>query len=64
MRTGISELSGWDLEIPKVQEPAEIEDAQSFGPGRAPLERLPAEVLGERLADDSYTHLLTNIQMK
>ena len=64
VRTGISELSGWDLEIPKVQEPAEIEVAQTFGPGRAPLERLPAEVLGERLADDSYTHLLTSIQTK
>ena len=64
VRTGISELSGWDLEIPKLQEPAEIEVTQSFGPGQAPLERLPAEVLGERVADDIYTRLLTNIQMK
>ena len=54
IRTGISELSGWDLEIPKVQEPAEIEVAQSFGQGQAPLERLPAEVLGERVADDIF----------
>ena len=65
IRTGISELSGWDLEIPKVQEPAEIEAAHSFGQGQAPLERLPAEVLGERVADDIfYTLLLTNMKTK
>ena len=64
VRTGISELSGWDLEIPTLQEPAEIEVAESFSPGQAPLERLPAEVLGERVADDIYTRLLTKFQMK
>lgn len=46
LRTGISELSGWDLEIPRRQEPAEIQE-KSYGPGQAPIERLPAEVLGE-----------------
>jgi len=46
LRTGISELSGWDLEIPQRQDPAEIQE-KSFGRGQAPIERLPAEVLGE-----------------
>ena len=46
-RTGISELSGWDLELPRRQEPAEIEAEKSYGAGEAPIERLPVEVLGE-----------------
>ncbi|KAK4696641.1 hypothetical protein P7C71_g1308, partial [Lecanoromycetidae sp. Uapishka_2] len=49
LRTGISELSGWDLEIPRRQEPAEIQE-KSYGPGQAPIERLPAEVLDEIIA--------------
>ena len=44
---GISELSGWDLELPRRQEPAEIQVEKSYGPGEAPIERLPVEVLGE-----------------
>ena len=52
VRTGISELSGWDVDIPRLQEPAEIDVVKSFGPGKAPLERLPAEVLGEPLPND------------
>lgn len=47
LRTGISELSGWDLELPKHQEPAEIQVEKSYRPGEAPVERLPVEVLGE-----------------
>lgn len=47
LRTGISELSGWDLELPRRQEPAEIQVEKSYGPGEAPIERLPVEVLGE-----------------
>ena len=48
IRTDISELSGWDLELPRRQEPLEIEVQKSYGPGQAPIERLPAEVLGEQ----------------
>ena len=46
LRTGISELSGWDLELPKRQEvrPAEKKE---YAQGESPLEKLPAEVLGE-----------------
>ena len=47
LRTGISELSGWDLEPPRRQQPAEIQTDKSYGPGEAPIERLPVEVLGE-----------------
>ena len=47
LRTGISELSGWNLELPRRQEPAEIQVEKSYGPGEAPVERLPVEVLGE-----------------
>ena len=47
LRTGISELSGWDLEPPRRQEPAEIRSGKSYGPGEAPIERLPVEVLGK-----------------
>lgn len=47
LRTGISELSGWDLEPTRRQEPVEIDVAKSYGPGEAPVERLPVEVLGE-----------------
>lgn len=46
LRTGISELSGWDLEPTRRQEPVEIDVAKSYGPGEAPIERLPVEVLG------------------
>ena len=46
LRTGISELSGWDLDVLQCPEPAEIQE-KSFGPGESPIERLPAEVLGE-----------------
>lgn len=54
IRTGISELSGWDLELPRRQEPLEIEIQKSYHPGQAPIERLPAEVLGEQ----SFRHRL------
>ena len=47
LRTGISELSGWDLEPPRPHDPAEIQVGKSFRPGEAPVERLPVEVLGE-----------------
>ena len=48
LRTGISELSGWDWEPPKYAEPIVLDVVKAFGPGEAPLERLPAEILGER----------------
>lgn len=47
LRTGISELSGWDSDITKPQQPQPIVIKQEFGPGEAPLERLPVEVLGK-----------------
>ena len=47
LRTGISELSGWDLEAPKTEEPQLIESPKNYGPGQSPLERLPAEILGK-----------------
>lgn len=50
LRTGISELSGWDLELPRPQEPTEIEVEKSYAPGEAPIERLPVEVLDEIIA--------------
>ena len=49
LRTGISELSGWDLEPPRRQESAEIQAEKSYRPGEAPIERLPVEVLGKSL---------------
>lgn len=48
LRTGISELSGWDWEPPKYAEPIVLDVVKTFGPGEAPLERLPAEILGEK----------------
>lgn len=47
LRTGISELSGWDLELPRRQEPLDTEAPKHFGSGEAPIERLPVEVLGK-----------------
>ena len=44
LRTGISELSGWDFGI--RQEPVAPTVKKANGPGEAPLERLPAEILG------------------
>lgn len=46
LRTGISELSGWDWEPPKLVEPV-LDVAKVYAPGEAPLERLPAEILGK-----------------
>lgn len=46
LRTGISELSGWEWEPPKVVEPVVLKTAKSYEPGEAPLERLPMEILG------------------
>ena len=55
LRTGISELSGWELAFPKSDEPQPIVVQQEFGPGEAPLERLPAEVLGKSRYLDAFT---------
>lgn len=46
LRTGISELSGWDREPVKVPEPRHGDVKKNYGLGEAPLERLPIEVLG------------------
>ena len=47
MRSGISELSGWDSEPRQEAQPMPVEPAKQNGPGAASLERLPAEILGE-----------------
>lgn len=47
LRTGISELSGWDWEASRVVEPIVLDVVKTYGPGEAPLERLPVEILGE-----------------
>lgn len=47
LRTGISELSGWDWEAPRAAEPQLLDLVKAYGPGEAPLERLPVEILGE-----------------
>lgn len=47
LRTGAFELSGWDRDPPKAQHPQPAVVKKAFGPGEAPLERLPAEVLGK-----------------
>lgn len=47
MRTGISELSGWDWEASRAVEPIVLDVVKTYGPGEAPLERLPVEILGE-----------------
>ncbi len=60
LRTGISEWSGWDSEDPKSQQPQPIVVKQEFGPGEAPLERLPAEVLGKLICQGNIsTYMLT-----
>lgn len=48
LRTGISELSGWEWEPPKPVEPIVLDVVKSYGPGEAPLERLPMEILGKQ----------------
>lgn len=48
LRTGISELSGWDLDLPKRQEVRPVEKKE-YAKGESPLEKLPAEVLGKKV---------------
>ncbi|KAL9100347.1 MAG: hypothetical protein Q9163_004269 [Psora crenata] len=55
LRTGISELSGWDLDLPRGQEARAVQDKQ-YGEGEAPLEKLPVEVL-----DDIIAHLAVDL---
>ena len=59
VRTGISELSGWDLDLPRRQEPLDVEAPKNYGPGEAPIERLPVEVLGKSPHDEHHGQLLT-----
>ena len=47
LRTGISELSGFDLDLPRRQDVPPVEKKQ-YGKGESPIETLPTEVLGER----------------
>lgn len=59
MRTGISELSGWDWEPRQEPQPISVEPSKDNGPGEAPLEGLPAEILGERGQDLMQAPVLT-----
>ena len=47
LRTGISELSGWDDEPPRKKVSTKVEAPKQYGPGESPFERLPVEVLGK-----------------
>ena len=47
LRTSVSEVSGWEWESPRVAEPMALDVVKTYGPGEAPLERLPVEILGE-----------------
>ena len=46
LRTGVSELPGWDWKPSLLGEASRLELPKAHGPGEAPLERLPTEVLG------------------
>ena len=46
LRTGVAEITSWGWEPPKRALPASIETTKPCGPGEAPLERLPVEILG------------------
>ena len=48
LRTGISELSGWEAEATPVATVETPHVEKSFGVGQSPLEMLPAEILGEK----------------
>ena len=48
LRTGISELTGWDFDLPRRQGVRLVQQKQ-YRKGEAPLEKLPIEVLGERI---------------
>lgn len=61
LRTGISELSGWDWEAPRVAEPILLDVVKTHGPGEAPLERLPVEILGEVDTPFSVVATLTTL---
>lgn len=55
LRTGISELSGWEGE-PTTAAPIETPKAvKSYGAGQAPLEVLPFEILGKNTLENSIT---------
>ncbi|KAG8530938.1 uncharacterized protein KY384_004295 [Bacidia gigantensis] len=51
LRTGISELSGWDLEFPRRKEEDRPVKKKEYGSGEAPLEKLPSEVLDDVIAN-------------
>ena len=53
LRTGISELSGWEgqeIQAVAVETPNVV---KSFGPGQSPLEMLPTEILGKNANEKS-----------
>ena len=57
LRTGISELSGWESEPTKAPEIATPHVAKSYVAGQAPLERLPMEILGKSATDMFHFHV-------
>lgn len=46
LRTGVAEITSWDWEPPQREVSSGIETTKLCGPGEAPLERLPVEILG------------------
>lgn len=52
LRTGISELSGWEGEPIKVAAVETPNVVKTFGAGQSPLETLPMEILGKN-ADEN-----------
>ena len=66
LRTGISEWSGWKSDAPKPEQLQPAVVKQEFGPGNAPLERLPAEVLGKEICQTTIlvTYRLTTLNRR
>ena len=54
LRTGISELSGWEGEPTNVVIMETPHVVESFRAGQSPLEMLPMEILGENADDNFY----------
>lgn len=53
LRTGISELSGWEWEPTKAANTETPTVAKSFGASQSPLEMLPMEILGKSAHESS-----------
>ena len=59
IRTSVSELSGWISQTTATARIAKLGQVESNGPGEAPLERLPVEILGGLSFEMSFYKDLT-----